>query len=302
MRPIFTGRFPQALAPSRTALGPNRYLQERDFLFMLALAVLLHLLVLALLNMLPTKKVTTIPVRSLSFKIGDAAKLQTFAAPVAVSTPAKKTAPVPKATSAKTAGLRATPKPQAKPSQEKLVEVPPPINARQVPAENSSFFDFLKREKPPQSTSAPATVTSETPRRYVRQYGAAPSESLQEKARAAFGASHQVATVTDVSASALTSEQEIRARYEQTISAWIEQHRIYPASARGREGRTVVRVRIDRQGYVRYYALEESSGTDALDRAAVDMIRRANPVPAVPADYPAGNLIEFLIPMTFEAP
>jgi hypothetical protein len=32
------------------------------------------------------------------------------------------------------------------------------------------------------------------------------------------------------------------------------------------------------------------------------MIRRANPVPAIPADYPAGNLIEFLIPITFEAP
>ena len=269
---------------------------------MIVLAVFLHLLVLGLLNLMPDKEVTTIPVRSLSFKIGDAPKMQSFAAPVAVSTPAKKTAPAPKATNAKTAGLRAAPKPQAKPLQEKLIEVPPPIDARQVPAENSSFFDFLKREKSPEKTPAPATVASETPRRYVRQYGAAPAENLQEKARAAFGASDQVATVTDVSAGALTSEQEIRARYEQTISAWIEQHRIYPASARGREGRAVVRVRIDRQGYVRYYALEESSGTDALDRAAVDMIRRANPVPAVPADYPAGNLIEFLIPMTFEAP
>jgi len=28
-------------------------------------------------------------------------------------------------------------------------------------------------------------------------------------------------------------------------------------------------------------------------------VRRANPVPAVPADYPAGNLIEFLFPVNF---
>jgi protein TonB len=302
MRPIFAGHFPQSLAPSRTALGPNRYLRERDFLLMIALAVLLHLLVLALLNMMPDKKVTTIPVRSLSFKIGDAPKLQSFSAPVAISAPS----PAPKATSAKNTNWRAAPKPQAKPPQEKIIEVPlpaaPTVAERQVPTENSSFFDFLTREKPPEKTPAPAVVSGETPRRYVRQYGTAPVESLSDKAQAAFAQPDAVATVTDPAAGALTSEQEIRARYEQTISAWIQQHRIYPASARGREGRAVVRVRIDRQGYVRYYALEESAGTEALDRAAVDMIRRANPVPAVPADYPAGNLIEFLIPMTFEAP
>ena len=32
------------------------------------------------------------------------------------------------------------------------------------------------------------------------------------------------------------------------------------------------------------------------------MIRRANPVPSVPENYPAGSLIEFLIPITFAHP
>jgi len=306
MCPIFIGHFPQSLAPSRTALGPNRYLREHDFLIMIVLAVFLHLLVLGLLNMMPDKEVTTIPVRSLSFKIGDAPKMKSFTAPVAPSKPAQKTAPAPKPKITNNTNWRAASEPKTKPPQEKIVKVPMPVASpvatRQVPAENSSFFDFFKLEKPPEQIPAPATAIGETPRRYVRQYGSALIEAPQEKAQAAFGTTDKVATVTDASAGALTSEQEIRARYEQAISAWIEQHRIYPASARGREGRAVVRVRIDRQGYVRYYALEESSGTDALDRAAVDMIRRANPVPAVPADYPAGNLIEFLIPMTFEAP
>jgi protein TonB len=64
----------------------------------------------------------------------------------------------------------------------------------------------------------------------------------------------------------------------------------------------VMRVRIDRGGAVRYAALEESSGIDILDAAAIDMIRRANPMPAAPANYPTGDLIEFLIPITFRAP
>ena len=320
MRPLFATS--QTLAPSLRARGPNLYLRERDFLRMIALAFLIHLVVLGLFDLLPEQKVTSIPVRSLSFKIGGVPKVEAPAAPVIAATISA--APVP-APAPSTTGWRVEPKPAAAP--EKKIEAPqksappkpapppqpsspraspravpvtppaapatPPVE-RQVPEENSSFFDFLTPKK---------SEDAETPRRYVRSYGAAPQvDTLTEKAKATFAPSDAVTTVTDAIASPLAREQEIRARYEQTLSAWIQQHRIYPASARGREGRVVVRVRIDREGYVRYYALEESAGTDALDRAAVDMIRRANPVPAIPADYPAGNLIEFLIPMTFEAP
>ncbi len=89
--------------------------------------------------------------------------------------------------------------------------------------------------------------------------------------------------------------------YEQLISLWIQKFKIYPAEARsqGMQGETVVRIRIDRQGNIRYYVLEHSTGYQVLDRAAIDMIRRANPVPAVPADYPKGDLMEFLIPVGF---
>jgi protein TonB len=319
---------PQSLAPSLRAVGPNLYLRERAFLLMIALAFVIHLLVLGMLDLLPEKQVTTIPIRSLSFKIGDASKAQAPIAPTLTATmpvaPTSATAPAPTPTPA--SGWRVEQKPAAtpqkkpeaakkttppkpaptpaKPAPARTVPVTqsapslaPPPEKRQVPEENSSFFDFLNPKK------SQETVAQETPRRYVRSYGTAPPvNTLTEKANATFAPSDAVTTVSGNLTSPHDREQEIRARYEQTLSAWIQEHRIYPASARGREGRVVVRVRIDRQGYVRYYALEESAGTDALDRAAVDMIRRANPVPAIPADYPAGNLIEFLIPITFEAP
>lgn len=94
----------------------------------------------------------------------------------------------------------------------------------------------------------------------------------------------------------------IRARYEQTISNWIARHKVYPAGALllGQHGKVIIRLRIDRQGNVKYSGVEKSSGYKLIDRAAIDMVRRANPVPPVPTNYPAGSLLEFLIPASFD--
>ncbi len=96
-------------------------------------------------------------------------------------------------------------------------------------------------------------------------------------------------------------DAEMVSRYTQLISLWIQKFKQYPEEARanGIQGMTVVRIRIDRRGNIRYQALERSTGSKILDRAAVEMIRRANPVPAVPDDYPPGEISEFLIPVNF---
>jgi protein TonB len=96
-------------------------------------------------------------------------------------------------------------------------------------------------------------------------------------------------------------DAQMVSHYEQLISLWIQKFKVYPEEARlkGMQGETVVRIRIDRQGNIRYYILERTTGHQPLDRAAIDMIRRANPVPAVPDDYPAGDLFEFLVPVSF---
>ncbi|MCI5050538.1 MAG: TonB family protein [Rickettsiales bacterium] len=96
--------------------------------------------------------------------------------------------------------------------------------------------------------------------------------------------------------------EEIRRRYEQTISQWIAKHKVYPAGALllGQHGEVIIRLRIDRAGNVKYSSVERSSGYKLIDRAAIDMVRRANPVPAVPSNYPPGALLEFLIPARFD--
>lgn len=94
---------------------------------------------------------------------------------------------------------------------------------------------------------------------------------------------------------------EIVKRYEQQISAWIDKFKPAKIVALGQPDRVTasVRIRIDRRGNLRFMEIDKSSNYEALDRAAIDTVRRANPVPPAPADYPSGESIEFIVPIVF---
>jgi TonB family protein len=80
----------------------------------------------------------------------------------------------------------------------------------------------------------------------------------------------------------------------------MDRHKQYPmlAQRRGLEGTGSVRVRIDRQGHVLERSVLKSTGEAMLDEAALDMVRRANPFPAVPPEY-AGDTFEFDAPIQY---
>jgi TonB family C-terminal domain len=124
------------------------------------------------------------------------------------------------------------------------------------------------------------------PFQYVRTTTAAPVASVS------------VGNVRDVP----SSPEAIRARYEQKISGWLQRHKVYPKEAKElkQEGKPVLRVRLDRGGQVTFFAIEKSTGFQILDRAALDMVNRANPFPAPPPDYPGNGVLEFLIPVQFK--
>jgi len=105
---------------------------------------------------------------------------------------------------------------------------------------------------------------------------------------------------TDVRATAPAFAATARVRYEQVLFSWLVRHKQYPmlAQRRGLEGRGSVRVRIDRGGRVLDRAVEASTGEKMLDDAALDMVRRASPFPAVPAEYSGGSF-EFVAPIEF---
>jgi TonB family protein len=98
-------------------------------------------------------------------------------------------------------------------------------------------------------------------------------------------------------------EKDIIARYTNLVGLWIQKFKVIPPEAKAANmgGNSVLRLQIDRQGNIRHFVLEGSTGHPELDRAAIDMVRRANPVPAVPNDYPAGEIFEFVVPIEFKS-
>lgn len=84
------------------------------------------------------------------------------------------------------------------------------------------------------------------------------------------------------------------------LLAHLERRKRYPAEARARrlQGVAHVRFTMDRQGRVLSAALERSSGHAALDREALALLQRAQPLPAPPAETP-GERITLTVPVEF---
>ncbi|WP_213980965.1 energy transducer TonB [Sphingomonas sp. dw_22] len=90
-----------------------------------------------------------------------------------------------------------------------------------------------------------------------------------------------------------------RRNWQGEILARLARFRRYPAGARARraQGVAYVRFRMDRGGHVLSLALDRSSGATDLDRAAMETVRRADPLPRIPDDLP--DEVELSVPVEF---
>ena len=96
--------------------------------------------------------------------------------------------------------------------------------------------------------------------------------------------------------------QELRSgvsSWEGKVLARMERFRRYPTASRAKQEQGVVylRCRIDRDGQVLAAAIEHSSGSAALDQAALDTLQRAAPLPRIPKERP--DPLELSIPVEF---
>lgn len=88
--------------------------------------------------------------------------------------------------------------------------------------------------------------------------------------------------------------------YAATLLAWLEQHKQYPRLARMRrqQGTVMLHVVIDRQGKVLAHRIEKGTGYPALDNEVLQMIQRAQPLPAMP-DTMDKEVLELVVPVQF---
>lgn len=91
-------------------------------------------------------------------------------------------------------------------------------------------------------------------------------------------------------------------KYEREIAKWVARFKTYPPHLKssGIGGTGIVRIRIKRDGRIIFSAIEQTTGNQELDSAAMQMISSANPLPKIPDNY-HGNVFEFLIPVIFSA-
>ena len=87
--------------------------------------------------------------------------------------------------------------------------------------------------------------------------------------------------------------------WEAQILAHLEKHRRYPASARARQQQGIahIRFRMNREGRVLSSEVLRSSGSAVLDWAALKTLRRAQPLPRIPAEKP--DPLELVVPVEF---
>lgn len=90
-----------------------------------------------------------------------------------------------------------------------------------------------------------------------------------------------------------------RDSWQGRLLAHLEKHRRYPANARsGRiQGTAYVAFRMNRSGAVISASIQRSSGSSILDQAALATVRRAQPLPAIPADMP--DEVDLAVPVEF---
>jgi protein TonB len=86
--------------------------------------------------------------------------------------------------------------------------------------------------------------------------------------------------------------------WRRELIAQIERHKWFPASAKGQSGVARVAFSLDRNGHLTGVRIFASSGSAALDEAAMDLIRRAQPFPTPPAALSASDL-SFVAPVRY---
>jgi periplasmic protein TonB len=88
--------------------------------------------------------------------------------------------------------------------------------------------------------------------------------------------------------------------YRNSLAAHVQPYQRYPALARARreEGLVVLRVTIERDGHIAAMSIEHGSGSESLDREALATLKRADPLPPIPAGVP-GATIDLVFPLRF---
>ncbi len=322
---VLAGPKSRTLSPSIAGQGGNVYLGKIEFSIMFMVAVIVHLLIVIAFSLVPQQEVNNVPVRVLNLKLGDGGALnaaprltsdvlqrvyqdepeddvEVLEEPPAAESPKEESTPKP---APKTKAIETEEAHGVKVTKEKgAPKKKTPEAEKRIKITDYVTQEELERGK---KREAEALAATKEPRKLVRENRVRREATPTVPAVPSSATSKPAATSGSSAGMSFRQKQEqdeVVKRYEQELSAWLAKHKVYPtrAQSNGIEGEGVVRLRINRLGNVTYATVEKTTGHRLLDEALIAMVKRANPVPAVPSNYPAGQMFEFLIPIRFNIP
>lgn len=103
------------------------------------------------------------------------------------------------------------------------------------------------------------------------------------------------------SATVGVSNADVEADYTALLASWLARHKRYPRAARRRniEGVVTLSFTVNAGGTVTQYEIVSSSGYEMLDQEVAKMLKRAEPLPAIPPDLGRSSFA-VTIPVRFE--
>lgn len=163
----------------------------------------------------------------------------------------------------------------------------------------------VPQETVPQETAEPVETEEVTEPVEATEPAGAPAQaqvaSIDSIASAGASATAQAGQSTDAATSqggdAVVAPSP---DYLSHLRYWIERHKEYPrlARRRGMEGVVVVALRVSRDGALMTRGIREGSGFDILDEETMELLSRADPMPAFPTDM-KGKYLDVVVPIEY---
>lgn len=170
-----------------------------------------------------------------------------------------------------------------------LLDLPPqaPPAPTKAPEPQQKPKPVVKRLKP--AAAKPVSHQAVAQPQAVSMPGPVPSPV--EAAEPVPASAHQTA---------LAPDPQAVSSWQSRLLAHLERHKRFPSQAQSRRlrGTVLVAFSLDRSGMVLAQAVNISSGHPSLDAAALDMLTRAQPLPAPPPEI-AGAVLQLTVPVRF---
>jgi protein TonB len=166
----------------------------------------------------------------------------------------------------------------------------------------------LPKDKPDETEDADRVVTPNDVKKPVQEeakVATVQTQASQESVAAEATATPSIENLPETPRSVAPAQgtgataQRIRASWQKELMAHLDKHKRYPAERALKGAEIMVGFVLDRMGHVLSTSIVKGSGDAAFDAAALDMLRRSDPVPQ-PPPLVADEGLNFTLPVIFK--